>query len=403
MRRRVVVTGAGTINPLGEGVAATLEALREGRCAIGPLEVRDADRLAIRIGAQIRGYDEAARWSRGEIALYDRATQLALIAAREAADSAGFAPEGEEGARAGVILGTAAGGLSTWEDNYRAVFEEGRNRVHPFTVPRLMASAAASHVSMVHGLRGPALTVSTACASSNHAIGLAFQMIRAGMADAMLAGGTEAMLTFGGLKAWEGLRVMAPDACRPFSANRTGMVEGEGAAVLVLEERERAIARGASILMEVAGFAMTADAGDIVAPSADGAERAMRGALADAGLAPEAVGYVNAHGTGTAVNDRTECAAVIAAFGPVAERLMLSSTKSMHGHLIGATGAVEALACLMALRDGIVAPTVGWEVADPDCPLDVVPNAAREARVTACLSNAFAFGGLNAVVAFRAA
>lgn len=401
--RRVAITGAGTINPLGPDVRATLRAMAEGRCAIGPLDLRDADRLSIRIGAQVRGYDEAARWSRTEIALYDRATQFALIAAREAMEGAGLAGTGALGPRAGIIMGTAAGGLSTWEENYRAVFQEGRNRVHPFTVPRLMTNAATSHISMAHGLQGPALTVSTACASSNHAIGLAFQMIRAGMADVMLAGGAEAMLTFGGVKAWEGLRVMAPDACRPFSATRTGMVQGEGAAVLVLEAWEQAEARGAAILAEVAGFAMTADAADIVAPSAEGAERAMRGALADAGLAPADVAYVNAHGTGTAANDRTECAAIAAAFGPAAERLLVSSTKSMHGHLIGATGAVEALACVMALRDGIVAPTIGWERADPDCPLDVVPNVAREARVDACLSNAFAFGGLNAVLALRRA
>lgn len=401
--RRVAITGAGTVNPLGHDVPATLQAMAEACCAIGPLEVRDAERLSIRVGAQVRGYDEAAHWSRGEVALYDRATQFALLAAREAVESAELSLGGDEGARAGVVLGTAAGGLSTWEDNYRAVFEDGKNRVHPFTVPRLMTSAAASHVSMAHGLRGPALAVATACASSNHAIGLAFQMIRAGMADVMLAGGAEAMLTFGGIKAWEGLRVMSPDACRPFSATRNGMVMGEGAAVLVLEDWDRAVARGADILAEVAGFGLTADAGDIVAPSAEGATRAMRGALADAGLAPEEVAYVNAHGTGTALNDRTEAEAIAATFGSHAARLMVSSTKSMHGHLIGATGAVEALACVMALRDGVVAPTVGWEAPDPGVALDVVPNVAREERVEACLSNAFAFGGLNAVLAFRRA
>jgi nodulation protein E len=401
--RRVAITGAGTINPLGHDVPATLRAMAEGRCGIGPLEVRDVDRLSIRVGAQVRGYEEAQRWSRGEIALHDRATQFALLAAREATAASGLVLDGDEGARAGVIMGTAAGGLSTWEDNYRAVFQEGRNRVHPFTVPRLMTNAAASQVSMAHGLRGPALTVATACASSNHAIGLAFQMIRAGMADVMLAGGAEAMLTFGGIKAWEGLRVLSPDGCRPFSATRNGMVMGEGAAILVLEHWDRAAARGADILAEVAGFGLTADAGDIVAPSADGAQRAMRGALADAGMAAAEVAYVNAHGTGTALNDRTESAAVEATFGDHATRLLVSSTKSMHGHLIGATGALEALACIMALRDGVVAPTLGWEEPDPDCRLDVVPNAAREARVEACLSNAFAFGGLNAVVAFRRA
>jgi nodulation protein E len=245
--------------------------------------------------------------------------------------------------------------------------------------------------------------VATACASSNHAMGQAFQMIRTGMADVMLTGGSEAMLCFGGIKAWEGLRVMSRDACRPFSANRNGMVQGEGAAVFVFEEREMARARGAEILAEVTGFAMTSDAADIVMPSAQGAERAITGAMADGGLNPEDVGYINAHGTGTAANDKTECAAVAHAFGPHADRLMISSTKSMHGHLIGGTGAVELLACIMALRDGIIAPTIGYQEPDPECALDVVPNVARQAKVSAVLSNAFAFGGLNAVLALRAA
>jgi nodulation protein E len=234
-------------------------------------------------------------------------------------------------------------------------------------------------------------------------MGLAFQMIRSGMARVMLTGGSEAMLCFGGIKAWEGLRVMSKDACRPFSANRNGMVQGEGAAVFVFEEMGHARARGAEILAEVAGFAMSSDAADIVMPSAQGAERAMRGAMDDARLNPEEVGYINAHGTGTAANDKTECAAVAHAFGAHADRLMISSTKSMHGHLIGGTGAVELLACIMALRDGVIAPTIGYEEPDPECALDVVPNVAREARVAAVLSNAFAFGGMNAVLALRAA
>jgi nodulation protein E len=401
--RRVAITGAGTINALGHDVPATLAGLREGRCGIGPLRFRDVERLTIRIGAQVRDYDEAVHFTRQELALHDRFTQFALIAAREAVARSGLRFDGELGPRTGVILGSSGGGLSTIDDSYRAVYEEGKNRVHPFTVPRLMANAASSAVSMAHGLRGPSFTVSSACASSNHAIGLAFQMIRSGMADAMLTGGSEAMLCFGGIKAWEGLRVMSPDGCRPFSATRNGMVEGEGAAVFVLEDWDRATARGAEILAEVAGFGMTADAGDIVMPTVEGPERAMRAALADAGLNAGEVGYINAHGTGTAANDRTECAAVSRALGPQAERVLISSTKSMHGHLIGGTGAVELLACVMALRDGVVAPTIGWDSPDPDCPLDVVPNAAREAKVTACLSNAFAFGGLNAVLALRAA
>lgn len=401
--RRVAITGAGTINALGHDVPSTLAAMREGRCGIGPLDLRDADRLQIRIGAQVKGFDPAARFDRQQLSLYDRFTQFAVIAADEAVAQSGLCFDGKLGLRAGVLLGTSGGGLSTVDDSYRAVFEEGKNRVHPFTVPRLMANAAASAVSMEHGLRGPALTVSTACASSNHAMALALQMVRSGMADVMLAGGSEAMLCFGGIKAWEGLRVMSPDACRPFSATRSGMVEGEGAAVFVFEEWEHARARGAEILAEVAGFGLSADAQDIVLPSADGAARAMRAALLDASLAPVDVAYVNAHGTGTAANDRTECAAIAQAFGNHVGELMVSSTKSMHGHVIGGTGAVELLACLMALREGVVAPTIGYEAPDPHCPLDVVPNAAREAKVGACLSNAFAFGGLNAVLALRAA
>jgi nodulation protein E len=266
-----------------------------------------------------------------------------------------------------------------------------------------MNNAAASHVSMEYALRGPSFTVATACASSNHAMGLAFQMVRSGAARAVITGGAEAMLCFGGIKAWEGLRVMSKDACRPFSANRNGMVQGEGAGVFVFEDWDHARARGAEILAEVAGFSMTSDAADIVMPSQSGAERAIAGALRDAGLNPGDVGYVNAHGTGTAANDKTECAAVAHAFGPHADRLMISSTKSMHGHVIGGTGAVELLACIMALREGVIAPTIGYEEPDPECALDVVPNVARQARVRAVLSNAFAFGGLNAVLALRAA
>ncbi|PYE86035.1 beta-ketoacyl-[acyl-carrier-protein] synthase family protein [Pseudoroseicyclus aestuarii] len=399
---RVVITGAGTINALGHDVPSTLAAMREGRCGIGPLSIRDVDRLSVRIGGQVTGFDEAQHFSRQELSLYDRFTQFALIAAREAMAQSGLAPEGEAALRIGVVLGNSGGGLGTTDDNYRAVYEEGKSRVHPFVVPRLMNNAAASHISMAHGLMGPSFTVSTACASSNHAMGLAFQMVRSGAAPAMVTGGSEAMLCFGGVKAWEGLRVMSRRGCRPFSRDRDGMVQGEGAAVYVFETEESARARGAEILAEVAGFAMTSDASDIVMPSQQGAERAIAGALADAGLSAGEVGYINAHGTGTAANDRTECAAVASVFGAAAERVMISSTKSMHGHLIGGTGAVELLACLSALRDGVVPPTIGYAEADPDCPLDVVPNVAREARVGAALSNAFAFGGLNAVLALRA-
>ena len=398
---RVVITGAGTVNALGHSVAETNEAMREGRCGIGQLDFQDVERLAIRIGGQVRGFQEEERYNRQQLGLYDRFTQFTLAAAKEAIDQSGLTFSGELAARSGVILGTAGGGVNTWDQNYRLVYEEGKNRVHPFVVPKLMNNAAASHVSMEWNLKGPSFTVATACASSNHAMAQAFQMVRSGMAPTMVTGGSESMLCFGGVKAWESLRVMSKDACRPFSANRNGMVQGEGAGVFVFEEMEHAKKRGADILAEVVGFGMTSDAGDIVMPSKSGAARAMSGALADAKIDPDKVGYINAHGTGTAANDKTECSAVADVFGPHADKLMMSSTKSMHGHLIGGTGAVELLACIMALRDGVIAPTIGYEESDPECALDVVPNTARDAKVDVVLSNAFAFGGMNAVLALQ--
>lgn len=398
---RVVITGAGTINALGHSVPETLKAMREGRCGIGELQFRDVERLSIRIGGQVRGFEAEGRFNRQQMSLYDRFTQFTLTAAKEAISQSGLEFHGDLSARSGVVLGTAGGGVSTWDDNYRSVYEDGKNRVHPFVVPKLMNNAAASHVSMQYNLKGPSFTVSTACASSNHAMAQAFAMVRSGMAPAMITGGSESMLCFGGVKAWEGLRVMSRDACRPFSLGRNGMVQGEGAGVFVFEDYEHARARGADILAEVAGFAMTSDASDIVMPSKQGAARAMAGALNDARVAPSDVGYINAHGTGTAANDKTECAAVADVFGPHADNLMISSTKSMHGHLIGGTGAVELLACIMALRDGVIAPTIGYEEADPECALDVVPNVARDAKVEVAVSNAFAFGGMNAVLVLR--
>jgi nodulation protein E len=395
--RRVVVTGIGTVNALAHDVPGTLAGFRAGRCGIGPLGFRDADRLSIRIGAEVRDWRAEELFPVRDLPLLDRVTQYALVAGAEAVAMAGL-PQGL-GPRGGVILGTAAGGIQTWEDSYRAVFAEGRNRVSPLVVPRLMHNAPASHLSIRHGLSGPVLAVASACASANHAMGLAMQQIRLGAADVMLTGGTDAMLCFGGIKAWEGLRVLAPDACRPFSLGRKGMVIGDGAGVLVFEAEEHARARGARVLAEVAGFGMTADAGDIVMPNVDGAVRAMRAALVDAGMVPDEIGYINAHGTGTLANDRAESAAIREVFGRAPPPV--SATKAMHGHAIGATGALEAIACVQALTEGFLPPTIGYQAADPDCALDVVANHGREVRVEAVLSNAFAFGGLNAVLAFR--
>ncbi|MEM8698458.1 MAG: beta-ketoacyl-[acyl-carrier-protein] synthase family protein [Pseudomonadota bacterium] len=400
--RRVAITGLGVISALGFGRDAHFQGLAEGRLGIRPLDIRDVDRLMVKIGAQVE-YDEAAHWGRQEIALYDRVTQFALQAADEAFAQSGLEIDEALGYRAATIIATAMGGFRTLDDNYRHVYEDQKNRVHPFVVPRLMANAPVSQVSMKYGLKGPAYSVSTACASSNHAMGQAFNLIRHGQCDVAITGGTESMLCFSGVKAWEGLRVMSKDGCRPFSKTRNGMVLGEGCAILIFEEWERAQTRGAPILAEICGSGVSSDAGDIVAPDVNGAARAMKLALSDAGMAPEEVGYINAHGTATAINDRTEAAAIRISLGNHAERVMVSSTKSMHGHAIGAAGALEAAAVLMALGDGPVPPTISYEQDDPDVGLDVVPNTAREARVEAALSNAFAFGGLNAVLAFRRA
>ena len=399
--KRVVVTGQGTINALGIDVASTIQAMSESRCAIGQMEFTDINRLNIKIGGQIKNFDPKEYFERQELSLYDRFTQFAVFAAREAILQSGLIFEGELSHYSGVVLGTAGGGLQTQDESYRAVYQEGKNRVHPFIVPRLMNNAAVSHVSMANNLKGPSFTVSTACASSNHAIGQAFHLVRSGAAQVMITGGSESMLCFGGIKAWEGLRVMSHDGCRPFCATRNGMVQGEGAAIFVFEEYEHARARGALILAEISGFAMTSDAANIVMPSIDGARRAILAALKDAKMNPEEIGYINAHGTGTVANDKTEVSAIKEVFKDHAKNLMVSSTKSMHGHLIGGTGAVELIACIAALKDGMIAPTVGYEKADPNCDLDIIPNHARDKKVSAVMSNAFAFGGLNAVIALR--
>lgn len=402
MTRRAVITGFGAVTPLGITAEATISAMQAGRCAIGPVDIADGDRLTHPIGAQIKDFDSAAHFSRSEQALYDPAVQFSLVAAAEAMAQAGLSDGVPIPNRAGVALGTGGGGMCTVEDSYRIVFAEGKNRVHPFVVPRLMANAAASHIAIRHGLQGPAFAVTTACASSNHAMAQALGLIRCGAADIVLTGGADAMLIFGVLKAWEGLRVMSPDGCRPFCASRNGMVHGEGAAVFVLESEAHARVRGATPLVELAGAAMTADAADVVMPNQDGAARALAGAFSDAGLCAGELGYINAHGTATAASDRMECAAIRQALGAAADGLAVSSTKSLHGHCMGGTGAIETLAVISALRDGVIPPTANRREADPECDLDIVAGVAREVPVAAALSNAFAFGGLNAVLAFRA-
>jgi nodulation protein E len=400
-KRRVVITGAGVISALGPDRESFWRSLSEGRTGIAPIEAVDRAQLRFQNGAEVRGYHAEDYFDFKEAGLLDRFAQFALIAAREAVRDAAIEWTPALRERAAIVTGACVGGQTTQDNGFEDLYRRGRGRVHPLTIPKTMANAGASHISMEFGLTGPAFTISTACSSSNHAIGQAFWMVRHGLAEVALAGGSEAPFSMGLLKAWEALRVVSPGTCRPFSRNRDGMILGEGGAMLVLEPLEAARARGARIYAEIAGFGMSADAHHVTQPSVEGPARAMTAALADAEIHPEAVGYINAHGTGTPSNDPTETRAIYSVFGPRAAGLPVSSTKSMHGHALGAAGAIEAAATALALRHGILPPTANFTEPDPECALDVIPNLARRAEVEYALSNSFAFGGLNAVLAFR--
>ena len=400
--RRVVITGIGAVSPLGLTASATWAGMRAGRVAIGPLQSVPREGLRAGIAAEVRDFDPLAHFDEKRLILLDRVSQFALVAAREAVAQAGleFRAAGL-GARTACIVGTGTGGELTHDEASRRMYADNNPRVHPLTIVRAMANAPACQISMEFGLTGPAFAVSSACASSNHALAQALQMIRCGMADIAVAGGTEACISLSGVRAWEAMRVLADDTCRPFCKQRRGLVLSEGAALFVLEDYESARARGATILAEFVGAGMSSDASDIVYPKAEGAAGAMRLALADAGLAPERIGYINAHGTGTPANDPTETQAIRTVFGAHADALLVSSTKSMHGHALGAAGALELVATLGALREGVIPPTVNFIDPDPACDLDYVPNTARQQTVECALSNSFAFGGLNAVLALR--
>jgi nodulation protein E len=399
--RRVVITGAGAICALGRNATKFAEALRQGCCGIGPIESANVSELRFRNGAEVKGYGHTPYFDDRHADFLDRFAQFALIAAREAVADAGIVWTAGLRENTAIVTGSCLGGKSTEDAGYLEVYKLGRPRVNPLTIPKSMANAGASHISMEFGITGPSFTFSTACSSGGHAIGHAYWMVRSGAAELAVTGGSEAPFSFGVLKAWEAMRVIAPDTCRPFSLDRRGMILGEGAAMLVLEPLETARARGARIHGEIAGFGMSADARHITQPSEEGAGRAMRATLRDAGLRAEQIGYINAHGTGTPANDVAETAAIRAVFGAHADRLAVSSTKSMHGHALGAAGALECLATAMALRDGFLPPTANFTQPDPQCDLDVVPNQARVAQVEYALSNSFAFGGLNAVLALR--
>ena len=397
--RRVVVTGVGVLSSIGNTVAQFEESLRACRSGIGPITQVDTSRLRFHNAAEIRGFEPTDHFS--EVTWLDRFAQLGIVATRDAIADSALMWNDALRARTGVITGSCLGGMGTEDAFYFDLYHENKSRLSPTAVPRIMSNAVASHVAMEQKFTGATFTTSTACSSANHAIGQAFWLIRQGTLDCALVGGSEAPIVFGHLKAWEGMRVVAPDTCRPFSKNRGGLILGEGAAMLVLETLEHARARGAKIYAELAGFGMSADAHHLTNPLPEGAARAMNDALDDAGLSREQINYVNAHGTGTAANDSTETRALHQVFGSHADRLAVSSTKSMHGHTLGAAGALEAVATVLAMQGNFIPPTANFLERDPACDLDVVPNEARAAKIEAALSNSFAFGGLNAVLAFR--
>jgi nodulation protein E len=354
-------------------------------------------------GAEVEAYDPCRFFGDRDLAIADRFAQFALIAASEALTDAAIEWTPELRLRTAVVTGSCGGGKFAEDVGFFDLYRENRPRVHPMTIPRAMANSGASLIAMQHGFRGPAWTVSTACSSSNHAIGQALWLLRSGAVDIAVAGGSEAPFSFGFLKAWEAMRVVSPDTCRPFSRGRRGMILGEGGAILVLEPLDRAKQRGAKIYAELAGFGCSSDAHHITQPTVEGPAAAMRAALADGGIDPAEIGYINAHGTGTPANDPVETRAVREVFGQHAGRLVMTSTKSMHGHTLGAAGAIEAVATVLALHHGVLPPTANFTEADPECDLDISPNVAREAIVEAAVSNSFAFGGLNAVLTFRRA
>jgi nodulation protein E len=398
--RRVVITGVGVVCALGHNGSEFWHALSQGRSGIAPLESIEPGLLRFENGAEVHNWDPLRHFDEKETGMLDRFAQFGVVAAREAVADASIEWTAELKQQSAIVTGSCVGGQGTEDEGFVNLYRKNIPRVNPLTIPRTMENAAASRISLELGIVGPTYTVSTACSSSNHAIGQAFWMVRNGAAQMAIAGGSEAVFSLGFLKAWEAMRVVSPDTCRPFSKDRRGLILGEGAAMLVLEPLESAQARGARIYAEVIGFGMGSDAFHVTQPSPDGAARAMLAALADAGLTPEDIGYINAHGTATQANDATETAAIRKVFGSHAEKLAVSSTKSMHGHTLGAAGALEGVATALALHHGILPPTANYNEPDPACDLDVIPNQARAAQVGYALSNSFAFGGLNAVLAF---
>ncbi len=401
MTHRVVVTGWGIVSSIGHTAASYWSSLVRGVSGIAQATIIPTDQLTQKMVAEVKNFEAGKHFDDRGIAMLDRVAQFAVVAAREAIAHSGISFDGALAEGTATIIGTGVGGQSTQDENYKRLYRDNAKRLHPLTIPKLMVNAPASQVSMHCGLRGPAFAVASACASATHAIGMAFHMVRSGAVACAVTGGADACITFGTMKGWEAMRVMAPDTCRPFSRDRKGLVIGEGAAIVVLESLDHARKRSATILGEIVGFGMSSDAYDLTSPDEGGMVRALAGALADGGVSAQDIQYVNAHGTGTAANDETETRAIKRVFGPHSATLAVSSNKSMLGHALGAAGGLELVATLMGMREGIAPPTMNYLGPDPACDLDYVPNEARPLRIDAALSSSFAFGGLNAVLVAR--
>ena len=405
--RRVAITGLGVIAATGRDVRSFFDNLVHAHSGVRRITQFDPSSLSVQIAGEVPDYRSTDYFPQKQLDFIDRFCEFGLVGAREAMQSSGLQIREEEQTRFGVAMGSGIGGANTLESGFYNLYAKQATRLHPFTIPKMMHNAAASQICMEFGAKGPSLATSTACSSAGHAIGEAFHFIKFGLADLMLAGGSDAPITYGMIRSWESVRVLAPGngdpsrACRPFSADREGLVMGEGAGVLLLEELGHARRRGAKIYAELAGYGITSDASHITQPSVEGPVRAIQMALEEAGVKPEQVDYVNAHGTGTRLNDVTETQVLKEALKEHARKVAISSTKSMHGHAMGATGAIELVATVMALEQGIIPPTANYTKPDPECDLDYVPNQAREARVGVAVSNSFAFGGLNAVLVVR--
>ncbi len=401
---RVVVTGMGVVTPIGLTVDEFWASMRESKVGVSELVDFPVEDLKVLIAAQIKNFDKRERlghFSRDKIIMHaDRYSWFAAAAADEAIKQAGLEVPFVNPYRAACIIGSGAGGLVTFEKAYRDLFIDNKRATHPLTLLRIIGSSASAHVGIEMGIRGPTFATCSACSTATHAIGVGLDYIRRGVVDVAVVGASESVINYGTMKAWQALHVLSPQGCFPFAKKRNGTVLGEGAGILVIESLEHAQKRGAKILAELVGYGMTSDARDMVNPGIEGPREAMRMALADAGIEPEKIDYLNAHGTATAINDKNETNAIKEVFGDHAYKLAISSTKSMHGHPLGAGGGIEAAACIKAMEENWVPPTAGLDDPDPECDLDYVPQVGRDLEVTYTMSNSFAFGGLNAVLVF---